>query len=161
MLAAKSTQAAAAVVRVSDKRARSAIERIKIRESLRRGVIERRFYLGPLHKGRVKYHVMHRIILLLIVVFNGLFATSVVAATLNCDHLVAVAQSTLALRDQGHTLSSVMAEVERGELQQKLDAQELNLLRQIVRISFTSEFTPREILDACKAGSLGIAKPKP
>lgn len=104
---------------------------------------------------------MHRIILLLIVVFNGLFATVVAAATLNCDHLVAVAQSTLALRDQGHTLSSVMAEVERGELQQKLDAQELNLLRQIVRISFTSEFTPREILDACKAGSLGIAKPKP
>jgi hypothetical protein len=54
-----------------------------------------------------------------------------------------------------------MAEVERGELQQKLDAREINLLRQIVRLSFTSETTPREILEACKGGSLGIAKPEP
>lgn len=165
MLAAESTpvstQAAATVVRARDARASPAIERIKVRESLCSDFMEHRFYLGPQHKGRVKCPVMYRIVFLPIIVFNGLFANVAAAATLNCEHLVAVAQTTIALRDQGHTLSSVMAEVERGELQQKLDAQELNLLRQIVRISFTSEYTPREILEACKAGSLGIAKPKP
>lgn len=84
-----------------------------------------------------------------------------VGATLTCGHLVAVAQTTIQLRDQGHTLSQVLAEVERDEMQQKLNAQEINLLRQIVRISFTSEYSPREILEACQAGNLGIPKPKP
>lgn len=82
-------------------------------------------------------------------------------ATLTCGHLVAVAQSTIELRDQGNSLSRVLAEVERDEMQQKLNAQEINLLRQVVRISFTSEYTPREILEACQAGNLGIPKSKP
>jgi hypothetical protein len=102
---------------------------------------------------------MRRIILFLFVVFKGFFAHAA-DANLGCGHLIAVSQTTIALRDQGHTLSSVIAEVERGELPQKLNAQQLNLLRQIVRISFTSEYSPREILDACQAGSLGIPKPK-
>jgi hypothetical protein len=121
--------------------------------------MESLFYLGRRCKGSVKCHVMSRIILALVIVFKGSFVQAA-EVMLNCEHLVAVAQSTIALRDQGLTLSSVMAEVERGELQQKLDAKEINLLRQIVRISFTSEYTPREILEACKAGSLGIPKPK-
>lgn len=80
---------------------------------------------------------------------------------LTCGHLVAIAQTTIQLRDQGHTLSQVLGEVERDEMQQKLNAQEINLLRQVVRISFTSEYTPREILEACQAGNLGIPQPKP
>ena len=74
---------------------------------------------------------------------------------------MAVSQTTLSLRDQGVGLSAVLAEVERGDARQNLDAGEINLLRQIVRISFTSEFSPREVLEACKSGSLGIPKPKP
>jgi hypothetical protein len=73
---------------------------------------------------------------------------------------VAVSQTTISLRDQGQSLSAVLAEIERTELKQALDAQEINLLRQIVRISFTSEFSPREVLEACNSGSLGIPKPK-
>jgi hypothetical protein len=99
-------------------------------------------------------------LLLLVVVFKGLILQAH-SATLNCEHLIAVSQTTIALRDEGNSLSAVLAEVERGELRQKLDAQELNLLRQVVRISFTSEYSPREILEACKDGSLGIPKPKP
>lgn len=102
---------------------------------------------------------MPRLFLLLIIVFKVFFANAA-DAVLGCEHLIAVSQTTVALRDQGHTLSSVMAEVERSELQQKLDAREINLLRQIVRISFNSEFSPREISEACKAGNLGIPKPK-
>ena len=75
--------------------------------------------------------------------------------------MVAVSQTTLSLRDQGHSLSAVLAEIERAEMRANLDAQEINLLRQIVRISFTSEFSPREVHEACIAGSLGIPKPKP
>lgn len=79
---------------------------------------------------------------------------------MGCEQVLAVAQMSINLRDEGHSLSSVLAEVERGDMRQKLDAQEINLLRQIVRISFTSEYSLREILEACKDGSLGIAKPK-
>lgn len=103
---------------------------------------------------------MKRRILILAIVFKSILPFSA-AAALNCSQLVAVAQTTISLRDQGHSLTSVLGEIERGEVQQNLNAQELNLLRQIVSISFTSEFSPREILEACKSGSLGIPKPKP
>jgi hypothetical protein len=107
---------------------------------------------------------MRRAVFCLVVVFTGNFiprASTCAYAALSCEHLVAVAQTTIALRDQGLSLSEVLADVERAELRQALDAQEINLLRQIVRISFTSEYSPREVLEACKSGSLGIAKPKP
>jgi len=104
----------------------------------------------------------------LIGVFGALFAALVsflmsasAWAALECDQLVAVAQTTLKLRDEGATLSAVMSEIERGDVRQKLDAQELNLLRQIVRMSFTSEVSVKEIFEACKAGELGLPKPKP
>lgn len=93
-------------------------------------------------------------------VFTGLFFARAEAA-LRCEQLVAVSQTTLALRDQGMGLSAVVAEIERAEIRASLDAQEINLLRQIVRISFTSEFSPREVHEACISGSLGIPKPKP
>ena len=109
--------------------------------------------------GKVKYCAMKPVIVALLFVFSGHFFPNAVAA-LSCEQLVAVSQTTLALRDQGHTLSEVLADVERGDIRQALDAQEINLLRQIVRVSFTSEFSPREVLEACKSGSLGIPKPK-
>jgi hypothetical protein len=102
---------------------------------------------------------MRKLIIILSIVFTGAFS-SVARAALSCEQLLAVSQTTIALRDQGHSLSSVLAEVERGDIRQKLDAQEVNLLRQIVRISFTSEYSPREILEACQAGTLGISKSK-
>ena len=122
------------------------------------------FYPQRRARGRVKYHIMCRVVFCLVVVFTGNFipgATTCAYAALSCEQLVAISQTTITLRDQGHSLSEVLAEVERGDIRQALDAQEINLLRQIVRISFTSEFSPREILEACKSGSLGIAKPKP
>jgi hypothetical protein len=97
---------------------------------------------------------------LLVFVFQGFFVPEARAA-LDCAQLVAIAQSTLGLRDQGMSLSAVLAEVETAEMRANLNAQEINLLRQIVRISFTSEYSPREVHEACVAGSLGIPKPKP
>lgn len=103
---------------------------------------------------------MPRAVLILLFVFTGFFVPRAFAA-LSCQQLVAVAQSTLTLRDQGMSLTAVLAEVERADVGANLDAQEINLLRQIVRISFTSEFSPREVHEACVDGSLGIPKPKP
>jgi hypothetical protein len=82
-------------------------------------------------------------------------------AALECDQVVAVAQTTVKLRDGGASLNAVMREIESGDLRQKLDAQELNLLRQVVRISFTSEASVAEIFESCKAGEFGLPKPKP
>lgn len=93
-----------------------------------------------------------------LVVLIGTFVPRAEAA-LSCGQLIAVSQTTLSLRDQGHSLSAVLAEIERAEVRANLDAQEVNLLRQIVRVSFTSEFTPREVHEACVSGSLGIPKP--
>ena len=100
----------------------------------------------------------------LIGVFAALIAVLIgdsAQAALECEQLFVVAQTTVNLRDQGASLSAVMSEIERGDLRQKLDAQELNLLRQIVRLSFTSEASAREILEACTAGELGLPKSKP
>lgn len=97
----------------------------------------------------------------LIGIFAALFAVLIgdsAQAALECGQLFVVAQTTVSLRDQGASLSVVMGEIERGDLRQKLDAQEVNLLRQIVRLSFTSEASAHEILEACKAGELGLPK---
>lgn len=117
------------------------------------------FYPGLRLDGSVECHVMPRLILTLIIVFKGFFVHAADGA-LDCEQLLAVAQTSIALRDQGNTLAAVLAEIERGEFGQKLDARELNLLRQIVRTSFTSEYSPREILDSCKQGSFGARKGK-
>ena len=80
-------------------------------------------------------------------------------AALDCELVVAVAQATVKLRDEGETLRAVLSEMERGELQKALDAKELNLLRQIVRLSYTSEASLRDIHESCQAGEFGLAKP--
>ncbi len=103
---------------------------------------------------------MKRVIILFLVVFNGFFSSNANAA-LSCPQLVAVSQTTISLRDEGHSLLAVLAEIERAEMRAHLDAQAINLLRQIARISFTSEFSPREVHEVCVSGSLGKPKPKP
>lgn len=103
---------------------------------------------------------MRKLILILVFVFKGVFSSGAEAA-LSCEQLVAVSQTTLSMRDQGMSLSAVLAEIETAEIRANLDAQQINLLRQIVRVSFTSEFSPREVHEACVSGSLGIPKPKP
>jgi len=86
--------------------------------------------------------------------------TGIAQAALECLHLVNAAQTAIALRDKGVPLSAVLAEVERAEMKAKFNAQELNTLRQVIRISFNSEYSPREILESCEAGELGIPRKK-
>jgi hypothetical protein len=90
-----------------------------------------------------------------------LVASARAQAALECEQLVSAAQTTVKLRDGGASLNAVLNDIERGGLQQKLDVQEMNLLRQIVRMSYTSEASVYEIFEACKSGELGLPKPKP
>lgn len=90
----------------------------------------------------------------------SLLAPATARAALDCDQLVAAAQAAVSLRDQGMSLTAVLNDIERGELRNKLDAQELNLVRQIVRVSFTSEASVYDIYESCNAGQFGLAKSK-
>ncbi len=81
-------------------------------------------------------------------------------AALDCEQLVAVAQATVKLRDEGLSLNAVLRDFDSGEATKKFNAQEMNLLRQTVRVCFTSEASVYEIAESCKAGELGLPKPK-
>ena len=96
-------------------------------------------------------------------ILAGLLSAACVCAhaALECDQVMVVAQTAVKLRDEGATLTAVLREIDTPEMRQKLDAKEINLLRQIVRLSFTSEASLHEIAEACKSGELGLPKPKP
>ncbi len=81
-------------------------------------------------------------------------------AALECTHVVNAAETAIELRDRGVPLSAVLAETERADMKEKFNMQELNILRQIIRVSYSSEFSVREIFQACEAGELGIPRKK-
>ena len=81
-------------------------------------------------------------------------------AALECVHLVNAGQLAIDLRDKGITLSAVLAETERAEISEKFTVQELNTMRQVMRFSYTGEYSIREILEACEAGELGVPRKK-
>jgi hypothetical protein len=95
------------------------------------------------------------------ITFIMLAAAIPAQAALECDQVIVVAQAAIKLRDDGMSLNAVIRDMENSDLQQKLDAKEINLLCQIVRLSYTSETSLREIAETCNAGELGLPKPKP
>lgn len=81
-------------------------------------------------------------------------------AAIECTHLVNAAQAAIDLRDKGFSLSAVLAETERAGMKEKFSVQELNMLRQVMRFSYTGEYSIRDIHEACDAGELGIPRKK-
>ena len=81
-------------------------------------------------------------------------------AAIECTNLVNAAQAAIDLRDKGFSLNAVLAETERAGMKEKFSAQELNMLRQVMRFSYTGEYSIRDIHEACEAGELGIARRK-
>lgn len=73
-------------------------------------------------------------------------------AEITCDHLAAVAQTTLSLRDDGNSLSRVLSEVERSKLAGSFSPEEMNTIRQTVRLVYTSEVSAAELVSACRKG---------
>jgi hypothetical protein len=79
----------------------------------------------------------------------GLLAVVPVRAELTCDQIVASAQAAIALRDQGAPLSRVMAETEKPEMRQRFAPDELAMIRQAIRLTFTGEVSVYEVADTC------------
>ncbi len=85
------------------------------------------------------------------IVFGTLLAACSAAAqaALTCDQLNVVAQTTIRLRDEGSSLSRVMAEVERSGVRDKFTPEEVNAIRQAVRLVYTSEVSVTELVESC------------
>ncbi len=78
-----------------------------------------------------------------------------VPAQLNCEQIVASAQTAIKLRDQGVSLSQVLAEIEKAEMRQRFRPDELGVIRQAVRLAYTGEISVYELADACADGRDG------
>jgi len=81
---------------------------------------------------------------------------AVAKAEVTCDQLVAVSQKTVDLRNQGASLSSVMAGTEDAEMKRRFTASELEFIRLLIRESFIGSYSPHDVHEACQDGRLGI-----
>ncbi len=74
-------------------------------------------------------------------------------AEVTCDQLVASAKAGMALRDQGATLRQVLAETEKGELRNRFQPDELGVIRQAIRLTYTGEVSLHELAESCSDGT--------
>ena len=81
-----------------------------------------------------------------------LLACPAARAELTCEQHGAIAQETVRQRDQGTSLSRLLADVERGELKDRLTPRELALVKDVIRHSFNGTLSPAEVVEACKQG---------
>jgi hypothetical protein len=86
--------------------------------------------------------------------FLLLLGCTAAAAEVTCEQYAAVAQQTVQQRDQGVSLSRLLAETERGEMKERLTAQELATMREVIRHSFNGTLSPAEVLEACRQGGV-------
>lgn len=86
-----------------------------------------------------------RIALLTIIVLTTLPAR----AELSCEQIVSSAQAAIAMRDQGASLSRVMAETDKPEMRERFAPNELAMIRQAIRLTFTGEVSIYEVADTC------------
>jgi hypothetical protein len=73
-------------------------------------------------------------------------------AQMTCEQYGEIAQQTIRLRDQGASLSRLLADVERGELKKRLTAHELGVVKEVMRASFNGVLSPGEAVEACRHG---------
>jgi hypothetical protein len=73
-------------------------------------------------------------------------------AELSCEQLGAIARTTVELRNQGASLTRLLADAGRGEMKNRFTAEELEVVKQVIRLTFDSTLAPEEVLDACKQG---------
>lgn len=70
-------------------------------------------------------------------------------AELNCEQLVASAQAGLTLRDQGASLGYVLAQTEKRDMQERFKPDELGVIRNAIRLTFTGEVSIYELAGSC------------
>ncbi len=74
-------------------------------------------------------------------------------ADVTCEQLVASAKAGIALRDQGATLRQVLAETEAGELRKLFQPDDLGVIRQALRLTYTGEVSLHELAESCADGA--------
>jgi hypothetical protein len=75
---------------------------------------------------------------------------SVANAGLACEQLVAIAQTTVGMRNQGMALNVLLADVERKDMKSKFTAAELGVIRRTITLAYTGEVSPFEISQSCR-----------
>jgi hypothetical protein len=70
-------------------------------------------------------------------------------AQLSCEQIVASAQTGITLRDQGMTLSRVLAETEKSEMRERFRPDELGMIRRAIQLTFTGEVSVHELAETC------------
>lgn len=76
-------------------------------------------------------------------------------AELSCDQLVATARAGMALRDQGASMGYVLAETEKRDMRERFMPDELAMIRQAIRLTFTGEVSIYELADSCAESKSG------
>ena len=80
------------------------------------------------------------------------FTCAAARAELTCEQLGAIAKTTVELRNQGASLTRLLADAERDETKSRLTARELDIVKQVIRLSFDGTLSPAEVVEACQQG---------
>ena len=72
------------------------------------------------------------------------------ASGVTCEQLFSVAKSALQYRDEGYTLSQVLAALKDAQGAGKLTAQEIETLRKAITMVYMSNASPEEIGIECR-----------
>ena len=80
------------------------------------------------------------------------FACAAARAELTCEQLGVIAKTTIEMRNQGASLTRLLADAERGEMQSRLTARELEIVKQVIRLSFDATLSLAEVVEACQQG---------
>jgi len=81
-----------------------------------------------------------------------LLACAAASAEMTCEQYGALAQETVRLRDQGASLARLLADIERGDMKRRVTAHEFEVVKDVIRASFSGALSPMEVVEACKLG---------
>jgi hypothetical protein len=95
-----------------------------------------------------------RVALAVAIGLAGMAATPAEAA-LTCEQLFAIAERTVEFRDQGHTLQQVLASLKSKDIEGKLTADEIQVLRKSVTAVYLGSATAAEVALTCKEAISG------
>lgn len=79
-----------------------------------------------------------------------LFFSANAHAELSCAQLGVIAEVTVSYRDQGYSLQQVLDEIAKLKKTDKLTPEEVLLLQNVARKSFTRDLSPYEIVKDCQ-----------
>jgi len=80
------------------------------------------------------------------------FACAAARAELTCDQLGAIAKTTVELRNQGASLTRLLADAERDEMKSRLVEREIEVVKRVIRLTFDGTVSPAEVVEACQQG---------